>query len=126
MHKARQCPICRPWKLTIFESGLALASATTASCGLVAGAVTHALSSPARPNLPSRRHPVASAATSALRLCVMSKKRLINWLVYRLGGARAAQIGIVKATDADAAIAAAIIEYDLPAHDRKRLIARLN
>lgn len=52
----------------------------------------------------------------------MSKKR--DWLVLRLRGARAAQIGIVKATDASKAIAAAVEEFELDPRNSKRLIAQ--
>ena len=53
----------------------------------------------------------------------MSKKKR-DWLVLRLRGARAAQIGIVKAADAKAAIAAAIEEYELDPRDSNRFVAQ--
>jgi hypothetical protein len=52
----------------------------------------------------------------------MSKKKT-DWIVLRLRGARAAQIGMVKATDASKAIAAAVEEFELDPRDANRLIA---
>lgn len=40
--------------------------------------------------------------------------KAIEWLVYRLGGAKAAYLGTVKAATREEAIAAAAVEYGVP------------
>jgi hypothetical protein len=45
------------------------------------------------------------------------------WLVYRIGGARAAYLGAVKAPDRESALDLALDEFELAPPDRKRLIA---
>jgi hypothetical protein len=41
-------------------------------------------------------------------------KPLVTWIAYRIGGAKAVQLGHVEAPDRDAAIAAAAAEYGEP------------
>jgi hypothetical protein len=41
-------------------------------------------------------------------------KPLVTWIAYRIGGAKAAQLGHVEAPDQDAAIAAAAAEFGVP------------
>jgi len=49
----------------------------------------------------------------------------VEWLVYRLGGAKAAFLGHVEAPDHEAALAAAYEEFGVTAPgDRKRIMVR--
>jgi hypothetical protein len=48
----------------------------------------------------------------------------IDWLVYHLGGARAAMLGHVKAPDQETALARAFEELEIAPADRRRIIVR--
>jgi hypothetical protein len=48
----------------------------------------------------------------------------IEWFVYRLGDARAAMLGHVKAADQEAALAKAFEELEIAPADRWRIIVR--
>jgi hypothetical protein len=47
-----------------------------------------------------------------------------HWLVYRIGGARGAMLGYIKASTEETALATAIVEFGLPEADRKRILVR--
>jgi hypothetical protein len=48
-------------------------------------------------------------------------KAELRWIITRIRGKRADRIGVVKAPDADAAVKAAIREFQIPDTDRKRI-----
>jgi hypothetical protein len=50
--------------------------------------------------------------------------KLTDWLVYRLGGARAAYLGLVKAPDLETAQAIAYEEFEVPPAERRRIIVQ--
>jgi hypothetical protein len=47
-----------------------------------------------------------------------------HWLVYKLGGRKAAMLGTVNAPDEDSALARAIEEFHVSPGERRRLIVR--
>jgi hypothetical protein len=50
--------------------------------------------------------------------------KVLEWLVYRLRGAKAAYLGLVKAPDQEAALAIAYEEFEIAPADRRRIIVR--
>jgi hypothetical protein len=51
-------------------------------------------------------------------------KKIPEWLVYRLGGAKAAYLGLVKAPNREIALALAYEEFEIPPAERRRIIVR--
>jgi hypothetical protein len=47
-----------------------------------------------------------------------------HWLVYRIGAARGAMLGLVKAPSEESALATAMVSFGLPEADRKRILVR--
>lgn len=47
-----------------------------------------------------------------------------EWLVYRLGGAKATLLGTVKAPDREMALAMAYDEFNVPPAERKRIVVQ--
>jgi hypothetical protein len=47
-----------------------------------------------------------------------------DWLVYKIGGRKAGLLGTVRAADYEGALAAALAEFEIPPHDRKRILVQ--
>jgi len=50
--------------------------------------------------------------------------KVSEWLVYRLGGAKAAYVGLVKAPNQETALAVAYEEFEIAPAERRRIIVR--
>jgi hypothetical protein len=48
----------------------------------------------------------------------------LDWLVYRIAGAKATRLGIVQAADMEAALVAAFLEFGVEPADRRRILVQ--
>jgi hypothetical protein len=61
---------------------------------------------------------------SARKRTAGKSAKTTHWLVYRIGGARGATLGYVKARDEAEALVVAILEFAIEPRDHRRIVVR--